>query len=471
MLTHKKTKIIATVGPASDKEEVLEKIIMAGADCIRLNFSHGNYEWHQSVISNVRSLEKKLKKNIAIIADIQGPKIRVGIMPKEGANIQQGEKIVFNCDLKEYKGNEIPLPSQMFKGGVKEGDVVFLDDGTLSVKITKKLGSKFEASVLKGGFLFSNKGINVPSIKITGSVFSDKDKSDVKFAVSHGADYLALSFLREGKDIKEIRSLINNSQIKIIAKIERPEALANLDGIIEEADVVMVARGDLGIETPMWELPIRQKEIITKVREKMKQVIVATQMLDSMIRNPLPTRAEVSDVANAVYDSTDAVMLSGESASGKNPVEAVEMMRKILEATDSNQTYSRVPEEMYDEPYIYLSKSAADVSSELKTKAIFVKTQSGRSAKSISSFRPQNTVVAITQDEMVSRQLSLVWGVLPILIGKKSIKKIDDFVLPAVSILKKENLIKSGDSIVCVYDHKFESPNKTSANSISIKTV
>jgi len=471
MINSKKTKIIVTIGPSSEKKDILEKIILAGADCVRLNFSHGNYEWHKSVINNVRSIERKLKKSLAIIADIQGPKIRVGSMPKEGLSIQQGEKIIFNCDLKEYKENEIPLPSLMFKTGVKEGDIVFLDDGTLSVKITKKIGSKFEASVLKGGLLFSNKGINVPSIKITGSVFSDKDKSDIKFAVSNGADYLALSFLREKKDIKEIRNLVSNNQIKIIAKIERPEALVNLDGIIEESDVIMVARGDLGIETPMWELPIRQKEIIGKVRERMKQVIVATQMLDSMIRNPLPTRAEVSDVANAVYDSADCVMLSGETASGKNPIEAVKMMRKILEATDSDQTYLRISDKMHKEPYIYLSKSVADISYELKTKAIFVKTQSGRSARSISSFRPQNIVVAITQDEMVSRQLSLVWGVFPVLMGKKQIKKIDDFVLPVIYILKNKKLIKSGDSIVCLYDYKFQSPGKTIANSIFIKTI
>lgn len=467
----KKTKIIATVGPACEKEEVLEKIIMAGANCIRLNFSHGNYDWHGGMIDKVRKIEKKLKKHIAIIADIQGPKIRVGSMPKEGIVLEDGQKVTIDTSKKEYTGTFIPLPSTTFKEGVKEGATVFLDDGLLSLKITKKEGSTFHATVIKGGILTSNKGANIPSLVNTRSVFNDKDRADIAFAVKAGADYVAVSFIGSAKDINEAKSIIKNPAVKVIAKIERPEALENLDEIIDATDAVMVARGDLGIETPIWELPVRQKEIIYKVREKMKPVIVATQMLDSMIRNPLPTRAEVSDVANAVYDSADCVMLSGETASGKNPVESVEMMRKVLELTDDHQIYFRGEEEEYESSYIYIAKSAADIASELNAKVILIKTASGRSALTVSNFRPDSMIIGITQDEMVARQLSLVWGILPMHITAKTIKKIDDFVLPTIPQLKKDGVIESGDLTVCMYDDAFQSPEKTVANSISIKSI
>lgn len=471
MLFNKKTKIIATIGPASEKEDILEKMLSIGVDCVRLNFSHGSHEDYSKKIKTIRRIDKKLKKHTAIIADIQGPKMRVGIMPKEGLVLKEGETITLDCTKKEFKNNIIPLPSNTFMEGTKEGDKVFLDDGVLILKIIKKNNALFEAIVIKGGILFSNKGINVPSLEIKGSVINQKDKNDILFAKEAKVDFVALSFLRNASDVKEAKKFIKDERIKIIAKIERPEALLNIDEIIEEADAIMVARGDLGIETPLWELPIRQKEIVEKVRSKMKPVIVATQMLDSMIRNPLPTRAEVSDVANAVYDSADAVMLSGETASGKNPLEAVEIMRKVLESTESIQNYIESPANGNNTSFFSVARSAAHISSELNTKAIFVETFSGESARIISHFRPNNIIVALTNDERTACQLSLTWGVMPFILKNRNIKKINDLIVPITSILKKENFIKKGDTIVCVYHSEFKFANRVHVNSVTVKSI
>ena len=339
MISNKKTKIIATVGPSSEQEKVLEKLITLGLDCARLNFSHGSHQEQGNRIKMIRKLEKKVNRHIGIIADIQGPKIRIGNLPEQGIELKNGQEISIDTGTREFYENRIPLPSLMFRDGTKEGHLVFLDDGNLQIRIISKYGGIFKAIVIKGGILFSKKGVNVPELDNSSSILNAKDRADIAFAVKSKADYIALSFIRTAKDLKGVKKFLGKSKIRIIAKIERPEALVNLEEIIDEADAVMIARGDLGIETPMWELPIRQKEIIESVRRKMKPVIVATQMLDSMIRNPIPTRAEVSDVANAVFDSTDTVMLSGETASGKYPLGAVEMMAKILASTDGNQNY------------------------------------------------------------------------------------------------------------------------------------
>jgi len=471
MIFNKRTKIIATIGPSSDSPELLEKLIVNGADCIRLNFSHGDHTSHGKIIQLIRKVEKKLERNIAIIADIQGPKMRVGIMPKEGVMLNDGEEVTLDCSKNQYEGAIIPIRSETFAEGTKVGDPVFLDDGVIKLEITEKQGGVFKARVVKGGLLFSNKGINVPSLQIKGSVLSAKDRSDIEFAVASNADYVAISFLRDANDVREAKAYINNPHIKVIAKIERPEAIKNIDEIIEESDAVMVARGDLGIETPLWELPIRQKEIIEKVRAKMKPVIVATQMLDSMIRNPLPTSAEVSDVANAVYDSADAVMLSGETASGKNPLEAVEMMGKILQSTEKSQHYVEDLNEAIHTPFLSIARSASDIASEIKSKAIFVETLSGETAKTISYFRPKNMIIAITDNEKIACQLALVWGVIPYVLKKKSIKKIQDLITPIAETLKEKNFLKSGDTIVCVYDETFKLSGKANTNTISIQTV
>jgi len=336
MKTNKKTGIIATIGPSSNKEEMLEKLISLGVDMARLNFSHGSHKEHGEFIKLIRKIEKKLNKQVLIVADIQGPKIRVGNLPDSGIELRVGQEITIDTGTREFYENRIPMPSLIFRDGTKEGHIVFFDDGAMQAKITNKYAGIFKAIVLRGGILFSKKGVNVPSLEINSSILSAKDKADIEFSVKAGVDYIALSFLRNSDDVKEAKKFLGKAKVKIIAKIERPEAIKNIKEITNESDIVMIARGDLGIETPLWELPVRQKEIIELVKKEKKQVIVATQMLDSMIRNPLPTRAEVSDVANAVFEEADYVMLSGETASGKHPAEAVEMMKKII---DSAQKY------------------------------------------------------------------------------------------------------------------------------------
>ena len=468
MFTNKKTKIVATIGPVSEKEEVLEKLIASGIDAARLNFSHGSHEEHGNRIKLIRKIEKKLNRHIAIIADIQGPKIRIGNLPESGIELKNGQEITIDTGTREFYENRIPLPSLLFRDGTKEGHLVFLDDGTLQIKITSKRAGIFKAIVIKGGILFSKKGVNVPSLEISSSILNAKDKADMEFAVKAGADYVALSFLRNAQDVKDAKKFLGKTDIKIIAKIERPEALVNIDEIIDEADAVMVARGDLGIETPMWKLPIRQKEIIEKVRNKMKPVIVATQMLDSMIRNPIPTRAEVSDIANAVYDSADAVMLSGETANGKYPLEAVEMMNKILKATEKDQIYIN----NYTEDSSLtnaVAHSVTHIASEIKAKAIFTGAITGNSAKVISFFRPKTIIIAITNEEKIAQQLSLVWGVIPFLVKNKKIKNAKDLLVPGVIALKENGFLNKGDKIVYRYHEKLG--DSGSANTVTVRSI
>jgi len=463
-----KTKIIATIGPVSEKDDILEKLITRGIDAARLNFSHGSHEEQGNRIKKIRKICKKVKRSIAIIADIQGPKIRIGNLPEQGIELKNGQEITIDTGTREFYEGRIPLPSLLFRDGTKEGHVVFLDDGTLQIKIISSRAGIFKAIVLKGGVLFSKKGVNVPSLEIKSSILNAKDKADIEFAVKAGADYIALSFLRNAQDVKDAKRFLGKTDIKIIAKIERPEALVNIDEIIDEADAVMVARGDLGIETPLWELPIRQKEIIEKVRNKMKPVIVATQMLDSVIRNPIPTRAEVSDVANAVYDSADAVMLSGETASGKYPLEAVEMMNKILKATEKNQDYTN---NYIETPLITnaVAHSATHMASEIGAKAIFTGAITGTSAKIISFFRPKTTIIAITNNEKVAQQLALVWGVTPFVVNNKKVKTAKDLLLPGVNAFKDNEFLKKGDKIIYRYHEKLGDSN--SANTVTVKTI
>jgi len=454
-----KTKIVATIGPVSEKEDVLEKLIIAGIDVARLNFSHGSHEEQGNRIKLIRKISKKINRHIAIIADIQGPKIRIGSLPDTGIELKNGQEITIDASTKEFKDNNIPLPSSLFKEGTKPGHVVFLDDGTLQIKVTAVNGSVFTATVLKGGILFPKKGVNVPSLEITSSILNEKDKQDMQFAVKAGADFIALSFLRNANDIKEARKFLGKAKIKVIAKIERPEALKNIEEIIDEADAIMVARGDLGIETPLWELPVRQKEIIELVRSKMKPVIVATQMLDSMIRNPIPIRAEVSDVANAVFDATDCVMLSGESANGKYPVEAVEMMRKILISADKHQ--DPLHEEFQDTSVLQLTaaaRSAVNIAENSNAKAIITEVTNGIFTKAISHFRPLSPIIAVAKNEESARTIALLRGVIPFVSKKRS------FVEDAKKFLLKNSLVERGDKVVCTQKSKDK-------NQITIETI
>lgn len=446
MNLNRKTKIVATIGPASEKPEILDVLVGEGIDAARLNLSHGSQKEHQARINTIRKAEKKFGRHVAIIADLQGPKIRVGNLPADGLELRNGKIVGINTGLSSYNGKDIPLPSRAFATGVVKGSAVLLDDGNLELKIISVKKGYFKARIMRGGRLFSHKGVNVPAIKLRSGVFEKKDRADIIFAKKAGVDYISLSFVRSAEDVYAARKLIGNSKIKLIAKIERPEAIHDLARIIEASDAVMVARGDLGIETPIWALPVKQKEIINVAREKMKPVIVATQMLESMTIKPIPTRAEVSDVANAVFDGADAVMLSGESASGKYPVESVKMMRAILEETEKGIPFFRIKKSLHELPItLSVARSAKHIAYDVGAKFIFVGTASGYSAQAVSSFRPKHQVIALTGDEKTARQLSLVWGVIPFVTRGKTISSLP---VQAEEMLKKNRLLKKGDRII-----------------------
>lgn len=464
----RKTKIVATIGPASESREMISKLIDEGMNVARLNFSHGIHDDHKRRIETIRSLEKEKGVHVAIIGDLQGPKMRVGVMPKEGVFLRDDEKIVLDTSIKNYTNGPIPVPSPIFAKGAMKGSRVFLDDGSMLLEVTAVSGKQFTAKVLRGGTLYSHKGINVPELKLRTNIFEKKDKDDIAFAIAQGVDYVAVSFIRNGDDMREARRMLKGAPIKLVAKVERPEALDNLDDIIELSDVIMVARGDLGIETPLWQLPMRQKEIIEKAHKAMKPVIVATQMLESMTKNAIPTRAEVSDVANAVYDSTDAVMLSAESASGKFPLEAVRMMRNIVEETekDTDEAFLR-EKEAFHSVDIAVAKSSKYVAGQVGAKVILVGTATGFSARAVSRYRPKEPIVAITSDAKVARKLAIVWGVTPIVVD--GMKTIDDIEKAGTTFLKKQKIVTKGDYVVFVSGLRLGEAGQT--NDISVILV
>jgi pyruvate kinase len=460
----RKTKIVATIGPASEKPEVLESLIKMGIDAARLNLSHGTHEEHQRRIDLIRKISEKLGTHVSIIADIQGPKIRVGLLPEEGLDLKEGSIVTINTNITSYNGKEIPLPSRLFSNGVRKGDKILLDDGKMSFVITSAKEGVFKARVVSGGRLLSKKGINLPMLKMGRSVIGKKDREDIAFAKKAGVDYIALSFLGKAEDLSLVRKLTKNTNIKLISKIERLEALGNLEEIIKASDAVMVARGDLGIETPIWALPVRQKEIINMARQEMKPVIVATQMLDSMTKNPIPTRAEATDVANAVYDGTDAVMLSAESASGDYPVETVKMMSLILEETERSIQFFRTKKIDLELPVtLSVARSAKHIAYDIRAKFIFAGTASGHTALAISHFRPKHPIIGLTSDEGVARYLSLVWGITPLVIKSDNSLSLQ---IAAENALKKNKALIRGDRIVCVSGLKLGAVGQT--NNISV---
>ena len=460
----RKTKIVATIGPASEKPEILNLLIKEGIDAARLNLSHGSHAEHKARIELIRKLSKKNGRYVAVIADLQGPKIRIGSIPEGGIELKDGKKVVINTAISSYNGKEIPLPSKIFSKGVKKGAQILMDDGKISLEVTDINGNLFTAKVIRGGILLSKKGVNLPMLEMDATALEKKDRTDIPFALKAGVDYIALSFLRRAEDMNIVRKLIAGSNIKLIAKIERPEAMGNLSEIIRATDAVMVARGDLGIETPIWALPVKQKEIVNASRGEMKPVIVATQMLESMIENPIPTRAEVSDVANAVYDGADAVMLSAESASGKYPVESVRMMRLIIEETEKNIPFFRTKKETEKLPItLSVARSAKHIAYDVGAEFIFTGTASGYSAQAVSHFRPKHAIFALTHDEKVARQLALVWGVTPLVVKGKTVSSLS---VIAENILKKNKIVKKGDRIVFVSGLKIGAVGQT--NNISV---
>ena len=453
MKTRKRTKIVATVGPATSSKTKLKEIIAAGVNVIRINFSHGEHKDHEAVIQRVREINKEQQIHTAILADLQGPKIRVGKIENGSVEVSEGDIINFTDEEKEGNGQEVYMSYSNFAKDVKVGEKILIDDGKLALKIIKTDGkSLVSAKFLNGGVLSSNKGVNLPNTKISMPSLTEKDRKDLAFALKHKLEWIGLSFVRSARDIIELKHLIRNesSLSRVIAKIEKPEAIKDIDDIIDETDAIMVARGDLGVEIPMEQVPLLQKELVKKCLRSSKPVIIATQMMESMISSISPTRAEVNDVANAVLDGADAVMLSAETSVGKYPVQVIKAMTKIIEQIEESETiyHNEFPPELNEERFISdsICYNACRLSQRVDSKAIVTMTHSGYTAAKISSFRPKAGIFAFTGNHALLNKLSLVWGVEGFYYDK--FVSTDHTIADIKYLLKKRGYVVEKDLII-----------------------
>ncbi|WP_027631978.1 pyruvate kinase [Clostridium hydrogeniformans] len=450
----RKTKIICTIGPASEKEEVLSKIIEAGMSVSRHNFSHGDHEEHRKRMELVKSLAKKHNKPIAVMLDTKGPEIRTGNFSAGKVELKEGSNFTIYAGG-DVAGDETKC-SVTYEGlakDVKPGDMILIDDGLVGLEVQSVEENKVTTLVKNSGMVSNHKGVNVPGVSIKLPAITEKDIADLKFGCELEVDLVAASFIRKASDVEEIRKVLKangGENIMIFPKIENQEGVDNIDEIIAVSDGIMVARGDLGVEIPIEKVPVVQKLIIEKCNKAGKPVITATQMLDSMIRNPRPTRAEASDVANAIFDGTDCIMLSGETANGKYPVEAVETMAKIAESVEAELDYAKILSRKRKEhvPGVptAISLSSVSCAMELGAKAIIAATQSGSTAKMVSRYRPECTVVAVTPYEKVARKLALSWGVYPILAEKQD--NTDALINKSVEECLKAGFVAKNDLVI-----------------------
>ncbi len=443
-----KTKIVATIGPASKSKSVLKKLIMSGMNVARVNFSHGEQQEHAETISTIRALSKEMNKPVGILLDLQGPKIRTSTL-KDGKPVLLKRNGTLRITTKNVQGTA-DLIGTTYKKLVKDlskGDKVLIDDGLIELKVVSKNQDTVTCKIINGGILKEHKGINLPGVKVSAPSLTEKDKKDLLFGLKLNVDFFALSFVRTARDLKAIKSIAAKQGIDIflIAKIEKPEAVSNLEKILKVADGIMVARGDLGVELRPEQVPAIQKEIIHKSILANKPVITATQMLETMTENPIPTRAEASDVANAIYDGTDAVMLSGETAVGKYPIKAVRMMAKIAAETEKspfikyNIQYEKDPRDLVTHA---VAQSSVNILYEVQARAIMAFSVSGKTSKLISKQRPPANIYAFSPSEEVYRRQSLVWGVTPLLI-------------PPID--NARGIIEFGEKIII--DHKYVKKN------------
>jgi pyruvate kinase len=450
----RKTKIVATIGPASNTRPVLEKLVESGMNVARLNFSHGTYEEHGDVIRTIRSLSRTMNRSIGILIDLQGPKIRVGKL-ENGEPVRLKRNATFSITSRPVPGTAelVCTTYRHLADDVKKGDTVLLDDGLIRLEVKKKRERTVVCRVVNGGYLREKKGINLPGVHVSAPSLTEKDKRDVNFGIKNGVDFFALSFVRTAEDLNQIKGILKKqgSDIPVIAKIEKPEAIQNLDDILAVTDGIMVARGDLGVELRPEQIPTIQKHIIQAATRMNKPVITATQMLETMCTNPVPTRAEASDVANAILDGTDAVMLSGETASGRYPVKAVRMMVKIAREVERspfmkyNIPFERDPSDLV--PHA-VAQSAVNILHEIDGNSIVVFSVSGNTSKQISKQRPSNPVYAFTSSKATYNRLSLLWGITPMYIS--NIKDARRLVQASENRLIEKKLVKEGDLIVLV---------------------
>ncbi|MGR9448166.1 pyruvate kinase [Rhizobium leguminosarum] len=450
MHRNRRAKIVATVGPASASPDMLKSLFEAGVDTFRLNFSHGSHEDHAAVFRSIRALEREAGRPIGILQDLQGPKIRVGRIRNGAISVSKGDRIRFVLGTDEGIADSIPLPHREIFAAVKPGDDLLIDDGRVRVRVDSIGAETIMAEVVVGGVISDRKGVNIPGAILDISPLTEKDRRDLEFGLELGIDWVALSFVQKASDMMEARALVSQ-RAGLIAKIEKPSALDQIDDIIRLSDGIMVARGDLGVEIPPEEVPGRQKELIRACRLAVKPVIVATQMLDSMVAAPTPTRAEASDVAMAIYDGADAVMLSAESATGRFPRETVEIMDRIIRSTEE-------PEIEQSPPHAVAS-AAADLATAINAPLIAAFTSSGTTAARIARKRPSLPILAITPDELVSRQLCLLWGAVSI--HAKEIVTYEDTIDYARQMAGRSGLSSPHDNIVVVAGIPFGRPGTT----------
>lgn len=448
----RKTKIVCTIGPSSESEEKMKELMLAGMNVARINFSHGNHEQHKIKLDRIRRVSEELGLSIATLADTKGPEVRLRNF-KDGKTILKSGQI-FTLTTKEIEGTD-EIASITYENIIQDievGTTILIDDGLIEMVVEKLTNTEIICKVINGGPISNNKGVNVPGVQLSMPYISDMDKQDILFAVHEECEFLAASFTRCKEDILQIKQILDDheSKIKIIAKIENMQGITNIDEIIEVSDGVMVARGDMGVEIPLEEVPILQKEIIKRAVAKGKHVITATQMLESMIHNPRPTRAEVTDIANAIYDGTTAIMLSGESAAGNYPIEAVQTMAKIAERTEEDIDYASRMKKREDVDHTdvttAISHATCTTAMDLNAAAIITVTMSGFTASMISRYKPNCPIIGCSVYPRVCKQLNLMWGVIPVKIEEKetTMALFDE----AASIALRKGLVKKGDTIV-----------------------
>ncbi|ABG58671.1 pyruvate kinase [Cytophaga hutchinsonii] len=448
-MVNKKTKIIATVGPACNTKEKLWELVQAGANIFRLNFSHGTHDVHQGVINAIRELRKEHNVNIAILQDLQGPKIRTDEVENNGVELVAGAQIVITKEKMLGTKDKISTSYKMLTSDVKKGDAILIDDGNIELKVLETGNGEVTCVVIYGGILKSRKGINLPNTIVSEPSLTDKDKEDLLFGLKNEVDWIALSFVRSAVDLNELKAIIaeHGKSCKVIAKVEKPEAVKDIDAIIEASDAIMVARGDLGVELQMEDVPMIQKMIIKKCNQLAKPVIVATQMMESMITNARPTRAEASDVANAIIDGTDTIMLSAETASGNYPVITVKAMTRICQAVEKEaDIYNKSTLDDITNTSDSVIASACELADKVNAKAIIGLSQSGYSAFRIASHRPKASIYIATHDEQLMNQMNLVWGVQAFRFEKFTTT--DESIEAVKKSLVEKGLLKKGDIYV-----------------------
>jgi len=445
---YRKTKILATIGPSSDKITIIEKLILSGVDAFRINCSHITEFQFENYIENIRKVEKKLKKPIGILIDLQGPKLRIGEI-ENNMTLKRGQKLLLIKNKKKSKPNEVPLLEEKVFKSVKVNHPIFIDDGKIKLKVLKVSKNIIETKVILEGVLKSKKGINLPETVLKNSALTSADKKNVKKAMELGVDWIALSFIQSPEDVKELRKICKKN-VSIMAKIEKPNALNHINKITELADGLMIARGDLGVELPIQDVPSWQKRIIREARMQGKPVVVSTQMLESMITSKTPTRAEVSDVATAVFEGSDAVMLSAESAIGDNPQLAVKMMDKIAHSVEKNPNYSSILlaqiEETPDSTPDAIATASRTLATELNSPVIVCYTESGSTGIKVSRVRPKQMILTVTPIIETARKLTLVWGVKCLV--QKDANNLEEMIKMTKAYSKREKIIKKGEKMV-----------------------